>query len=213
MNLIGKKFNRLTVIRKAERRGHNSRYICLCDCGKEVTIHTSNLTNNHSKSCGCFRKELAADNHRTHGHFGTPAYASWQSMKNRCNNAADISFKNYGGRGITICKEWNDSFKAFYRDMGPRPSDKTSIGRIENNLGYSPANCRWENDKEQGENKRNNHKVIINGESKNFSDWCSHFNIPLSTALQRVKYGWGDETALRTPVRPHKKYSVTSRIA
>jgi hypothetical protein len=210
MNLVGRKFNRLTVKREADKRGKHRRYICLCDCGEEVTVYSCNLGRGHSGSCGCLRKENATNAHRTHGHFGSPEYSSWQRMKDRCNNPSNLQYKDYGGRGIVVCSAWDGSFVSFYRDMGKRPDDKTSIGRIDNNLGYFPENCRWENATEQGRNKRTSRIVKIKGTSKVFSEWCQHFNIPASTVRQRLKRGWDMEIAFSYPVRNHKIYNKKS---
>lgn len=126
----------------------------------------------------------------------TPEYRTWQAMRGRCFNQNDKDYQSYGGRGITVCKEWADSFDAFYADMGPRPSGST-IDRIDNSKPYCASNCRWATAKEQTRNRSNAINVTYNGETNPLSVWCEKFGINYYTAYGRLKrLGWSVERTL-----------------
>lgn len=148
----GDKYGRLTAIRFSHKGKNNRPYwLFQCDCGNTKVISTNLVKNNKTKSCGCLN-----DGHPTHRMKGTRIYRSWQMMKNRCLNKNSEDWKDYGGRGIKVCKRWM-KFENFYVDMGERPED-TSIDRIKVDGNYNKNNCRWATPKEQANNKRNNKK-------------------------------------------------------
>src|SRR3990167_204677 len=138
----------------------------------------------------------------THGHrIGkpSPTYATWRDMHARCSNPAKWNYKNYGGRGIKVCKRWM-KFENFLADMGVKPEGKT-IDKFPNNNGnYEPRNCRWATPKEQSRNKRDNTIFEINGEKKCQCEWCEIFGISSNLVTWRIKAGWGTEEAFKTPV-------------
>jgi hypothetical protein len=158
--MIGKKVNSLTVISKAQNPNPLSKkratfYLCKCDCGNEKIIRADCLKSGNSKSCGCLWKEKCTN--RTHGasHGKTfmPEYKVWTGMKMRCQNPNAHGYKYWGGRGIKLCERWQ-SFENFIADMGPRPSDKHSIDRIDNDKHYEPGNCHWVTRDTQRKNQR-----------------------------------------------------------
>ena len=152
-NLEGTVFGRLTVIERAKNKGNKLMYIASCSCGKTTTVSAGNLINNHTRSCGCLRDDM-----RRSGKYYHPVeYRAWQLMKDRCLNSRGSRFSSYGGRGITICDRWKNSFDNFYSDMGDRP-DGASLDRIDVNGNYEPKNCRWADKYEQAGNKRNSNK-------------------------------------------------------
>lgn len=151
-----------------------------------------------SKSCGCMTNNLKSKHNMIH----TPEYCAWSSMKNRCHNPNKDIYKNYGGRGIFVCRRWRKSFEKFYRDMGPRPSSKHSIDRINNNYGYIPFNCRWATQREQMNNTRVNRFISFRGETLTLFQWARKIGIDRSNIYNRINnLGWSIEKTLTTPVK------------
>jgi hypothetical protein len=136
---------------------------------------------------------------RTHGLRYSAEYDIWRGIKKRC---ADSSLQNYGGRGISVCKEWEDSFESFYRDMGPRPSPRHSIDRFPDKDGnYEPCNCRWATCTEQQRNRRNNVLVEWNGEVRTLVEWAGVVPIPICTLYWRISRAkWPAARAFTEPV-------------
>lgn len=155
--MLGERFGRLTVMEfvgRIERSGTRfKQWRCRCDCGNEVTAITGSLTSGNTLSCGCYKLEETAKRLRKHGGHGTPEYVVWQGMLQRCKNPADSAYKEYGGRGISVCKDWRE-FARFFADMGPRPSPSHSIERRDNSRGYEPRNCVWARREDQNRNQR-----------------------------------------------------------
>ena len=156
INLVGCRFGRLTVIGNFTAIKGKSFWLCKCDCGQSKFVRASGLVHGQAKSCGCWKNELASARSKklltTHGKTGSREYYTHQSMMQRCFNIKSKSYKDYGGRGITICQRWL-SFENFYEDMGNRPEGKT-IDRIDTNGNYEPSNCKWSTPKEQQTNRR-----------------------------------------------------------
>ena len=162
VDFINQRFGRLVVIEKTDKRsGTNVIWKCKCDCGNEVFVSSSNLRSGHTQSCGCLQKERVSKAKTTHGMRFTSEYYSWNNMKARCYNPNYKHYKDYGGRGITICDRWRDSFENFLEDMGSKPSNKHSIDRIDVNGNYDPENCKWSTSQEQARNKRNQRDVKL----------------------------------------------------
>lgn len=204
LQLVGKRFGRLVVVSKdpVNNPSNNSRWNCVCDCGKYTTVVGSKLINGHTSSCGCLYEELKVQFGKRfikHGLCGSQEYGIWCNIKARCLNKDSEYYDRYGGRGITICDRWKDSFQNFYADMGPRPSPMHSIDRKNNNGNYEPDNCRWATQLEQANNRRSNHFYEHNGISKTLAQWSREYNIAPHKLYKRlIVRGWSFERAINT---------------
>lgn len=188
---IGDRFGRLTVVSvdHTDRATHRTWFLCKCDCGNLKTIVSYSLTQGNTQSCGCLQKEKASKAKLTHGKTSTKEYRAYRHMKYRCLDTKDKDYHNYGGRGITICERWLESFENFYEDMGDAPSPVHQIDRIDVNGNYEPENCRWATLKQQQNNKRTNKHIIYQGETKTVSEWADYFGISSRIIHQRISYG------------------------
>lgn len=150
-DLTNQKFGRLTVLERAKNNKTGQAYwFCSCECGKEKTVRGSHLTGGASTSCGCKTLEATTK----HGKCRSVEYRAYYNMIKRCEYVNDNRYEDYGGRGIRVCPEWRASFEKFFEDMGPRPSNRYSIDRIDVNGNYEPTNCRWASIETQERNKR-----------------------------------------------------------
>lgn len=153
IDLTGKIFNRLLVIRRAENKGPNVSWLCICQCFNEIEILGCHLKSNHTKSCGCLFNEIKTTFNKTHGKSNSKTHQCWKAMKRRCFNINEPNYNYYGGRGITVCNEWRDSFENFLKDMGECPKGM-SLDRIDVNGNYCKSNCRWVTANTQAYNQR-----------------------------------------------------------
>ena len=144
----------------------------------------------------------------THRMSRTPEYYSWRAMKIRCFNPNYPRYSDWGGRGITVCDRWKNSFENFLADMGTKPSPKHSLDRIDNNADYSPKNCRWATKAEQQNNQRSNRLITIGNETYTIAQWTKKMNIGEQVIFMRLKAGWSDYDAVMTPVRPYKIITI-----
>lgn len=202
-HLNGQRFGRLRVIGKVATVDRRTVVLCRCDCGEYHLTRTQDLMAGNVASCGCLHKERNIVRHRTHGGEGSRLYRVWSAMRDRCNNPNCRAYKNYGGRGITICPEWGDF--AIFRNWALQVGydDNLTIERIDNNGPYSPANCRWATRKEQAQNRRGNILVTCNGEKVTLAEASRVTGIAYN--LLQYRYYSAGERDLFKPVRKYKK--------
>lgn len=184
------KYGRATILRSI---GHekNFRIVeCRCDCGKVFRVRFNGLQTGNTSSCGCLRIDHALEqvySRQTHGESRpeTPEFRTWTAMKNRCLNPNADDYSKYGGRGITVCKRWRDSYQAFVTDMGRRPGPQYSIDRIDVDGNYEPGNCRWAKQEQQVNNRRNSLKK----DGLPLTAWCRLNGMNYQTAYGRYRKG------------------------
>lgn len=181
VDLTGMSFNRLTVIEMCDREpGKRIHWLCKCICGNYCLVPSNPLKNGRTKSCGCLANDLTSARTKTHGMTGTRIYKQWKDMVSRCFNKNRSDFKYYGGRDITVCREWSDSFETFYKDMGEPPNGYT-LDRINVNGNYEPSNCIWASRLTQTINRRIQHNNTsgVSGVSydKRISKWIADIRI------------------------------------
>lgn len=209
---IGVTFNRLTLIEPHGKRGRRNMGLFVCTCGTKHVAEFSAVACGRTMSCGCLSKEVSAATgrkSRTHGMFGSVEYNIWSKIIQRCTNKSNKSYRDYGGRGISICDRWL-SFSHFHEDMGHRPDASYSIGRIDNDGDYTRDNCRWETVYEQSRNKRNTVWVETERGIEVLQDAVAASGISRETVKSRVTRGMSIEDALTIPSR---KVARTTRGA
>jgi hypothetical protein len=200
----GLRFGKLLVLKQAPTRitgttrNRSYRYwYCRCDCGVEREVREQNLKAGKCNSCGCEVGKTASVFHRKHGGAGTTEYKSWWMMLSRCYNKANKKYKYYGGRGITVCDGWRNSFENFLGDMGPKPSKNHTIDRFHNDGNYEPNNCRWATAMQQNSNRRTVVMIALEEEMVCLSEFCRRLNLVYPTTLRRIHTGWTVEEVLR----------------
>lgn len=200
-DLTGQRFGMLTVIEFAGSNQYRaSMWKCKCDCGNEIIVRGEDIRSGKTQSCGCLR---SINHFQTHGESDARLYNIWCGMKKRCNNSNDVSYYNYGGRDILVCDEWDDFVPFMEWANANGYDDNLSIDRIDNDLGYSPDNCRWATRLEQQNNTRSNAYYEYNGEVHSLADWCRMLNLNYNTIRSRLRYGWSFERAISTPLPAH----------
>ncbi len=204
IDLTGQRFGRLTVIRQVNKKGQ-ALWQCLCDCGTvRKSMRASHLMSGASTSCGCRRRESLRRLKQTHGQSESPEFQAWLGAKQRCTNPKVHNYQRYGGRGITF---GFPDFAKFFAEVGPRPSDKHSLDRINNAKGYEPGNVRWATMTAQCRNKGNNRMLTYQGKSQCMADWAEELGLPYSALKMRLRSGWSTEKALSAPVKRRQKSS------
>lgn len=160
----------------------------MCECGVEKEFEGSSLRAGTSKSCGCTKKEIAKNINLSHGKYKSPEYRTWVKMKERCYNPNTERYPSYGGRGITVCERWLNSFENFYEDMGKKPKGY-SIERINVDGNYEPNNCKWASSQEQHYNKTNTLYVEYKNENKSLSELCKIYALNYKSVWKQYKKG------------------------
>lgn len=190
INMVGERYGKLTVQRMVERNIKEKVYwVCSCDCGGERITNRDMLIRGKATDCGCmkpysYRKDFPR------------LYRIWSGMKQRCLNPKSDSYKDYGGRGITVCEEWQKDFEPFARwALVNGYDDGLTIDRRNVNGNYEPSNCRWITAFEQAGNTRKNINITYNGQTKTLSEWCRELNLNFGTVKYRLKVGYSVEQA------------------
>lgn len=203
-DITGKKFGRLTVIRFTGKTKWEKRiWLCECECGNKIETYSHTLATGNTKSCGCLKRDTAGSQKRTHGLSRSKEYKSWSCIIQRCENPKNPDYHLYGGRGITICKRWRESFVRFLEDMGKCPKGNGSIDRIDGNKGYCPSNCQWATQKEQANNKRTNHLLTCFGRTQTIAQWSEESGFKYGMIRKRIsELKWPPEKAVTvTPLK------------
>jgi len=209
-DMTGQRFGRLVAIKlfgiRALGGAKSAVWECQCDCGTVVNVVGHYLRNGGTRSCGCLRRDLSSQRYSTHGMTGTPEHRTWASMRARCYSPICNGYKNYGGRGIKVCERWF-SFENFYIDVGPRPSSKHTIDRVDANGDYEPSNVVWSTMSEQNRNRRNNRRLLAFGEERLVVEWLEIYPINRDTLTTRI------EAALSIPALAAGKRHMPRAVA
>lgn len=207
-NLVGNKYGRLEVLCENGRNDQEEIcWWCLCDCGKEVSVRGGSLRSGHTHSCGCLQKESAIKQaydmgkaNTKHGMTHTREYETWHHIKQRCTDKNNPNYTSYGAKGIIVCDRWMESFENFYEDMGPKPSDKHQIDRIDSLGNYEPQNCRWVTPTEQQRNRKDNVQIEYNGKTQCMSAWAEEYGLTTLQLWGRLRLGWPIHESLTWPI-------------
>ena len=201
-NLSGVKFGRLTAVALHDERP-SVYWTCRCDCGKDKSVRSDHLLQGRIQSCGCLALERLIARAVKHGDARTGKvtreHRCWQSMIRRCGDPFATDFGRYGGRGISVCDQWQ-RYEHFLSDMGRCPYGRT-LDRIDNDGNYEPGNCRWATPKQQSRNRRSTVQITFNGETLCATEWAERVGIASSTIISRLRRGWNHERALNQPPR------------
>ena len=205
LDLTGQRFHKLTALYptgKKSEHGSNAIWVCLCDCGKYTEANTGQLRCGTKKSCGCAKAEHASSLNRTHGGRNDRLYLVWMDMRRRCRDTKDRNYKNYGGRGISVCSEWDAHYELFKEWALSNGYDETAkkskctLDRINVDGNYCPENCRWVDVITQCNNKRNNRRITYGGETHTMAEWDRARGFPKNTIYKRISAGWTAEKAI-----------------
>lgn len=189
IDMTGKKLCGLNIISSAGSRDGKLDWNCQCHCGNIFVARGTSLRSNQVSGCPACSLEKCKSLLTTHGGCYSKEYIAYGAMKQRCYYQKNKRYNRYGGRGITVCHRWLESFENFLADMGEKPSDDHSIERIDNNGNYEPGNCRWATRVEQANNRKNNTRIEINGRIQNLTQWSKESGINRTVILRRLKRG------------------------
>jgi hypothetical protein len=199
IDLTNKRFGKWTALEYV-RIGARSKWRCKCDCGTERLIWSNDLTHERTSNCGCTR--------RTHGMTNSREFETWNSMRKRCLRKTNHNYKNYGGRGIAVCRRWLNSFANFYADMGPKPVG-AQLDRINNDGPYSPQNCRWVTPRQNANNRGNNRRLTYMGQTKTLAEWSLTLGNNANLVGIRLKQGWPIDDAVKLPPNKGRRRDKT----
>lgn len=208
--MTGRRYGMLRVLGASPDRilpsgKKESMCLCECDCGKIKAIRVASLKNGNTKSCGCYRNKCSSERmhaRATHGLGGTKIYGVWKCMIDRCQNPNNKSYKNYGGKGVDVCSEWQDVNVFVEWALMSGYKDGLTLERVNNNQGYYPDNCIWADRYVQNNHTSRNHLLTYMGRTQTMAQWSRELGLSYSAIKTRInRYGWPTEVALATPVR------------
>ena len=197
VDLTGKKFGMLTVIKRAENTKDNkAMWYCLCDCGNHTIARANDITRGRKTSCGCKIRSKIVSKENSWSRL----YNTWHHMKDRCFRKKSKSYKDYGERGITVCDEWLkfEPFRDWALANGYR--DDLTIDRIDVNGNYEPSNCRWITKSEQAGNRRDTITLTYKGRTQTLKQWSEETGIGRLSLVSRLNRGWTTEKIITTPI-------------
>ena len=214
-DLVGKQFGRLTVKKLVGKTKNGMKlWECECSCGKTTIQPTNQLNGGHTKSCGCYSRDVARERFTTHGLRKTQIYKTWAGIKDRTNPNNHNCKDNYRKLGITMCDEWRDNFMAFYNwaiangykeEKLSNGRNKYEIDRIDTYGNYCPENCRWITQKEQMNNQTTNKFITYKDRTQTLAQWCDELDLDYGLVNQRLCSGWSvDRAFFESPDR--KRY-------
>jgi len=197
-DITHKKIGELTAVKFEYIKNHKAYWLFKCNCGKEIVKRSDSIT--ESSSCGCKKT-----NHK-HGMANTTFYNKWKKMRQRCNNKNNHGYKDYGGRGISVCERWDifenfkdDMYDSYCKQVDSFGKKDSTIERKDVNGNYCLENCKWATIKEQNNNMRSNVVIKHNGKEKNIYEWSEITGINVTTIWNRINmYGWSKAKALTT---------------
>ena len=202
-DLKGRRFGWLEAVSYSGTDRHRTAlWLCRCKCGAEVIVPSTSLRSGNTKSCGCFNRSQIRERFSKHGMSESRLYQIWSGMKARCLNVNAANYADYGGRGISICSEWLESFTAFEEwalQNGYR--DDLTLDRKDNDGPYCPSNCQWATMKVQSNNRRNGRIITYNGESHTLAEWVDITGINYNTLHSRLRRGWTLDAVFTSPRR------------
>lgn len=196
VDLEGMVFGRLTVVALVPQVYHErKKYMCVCSCGKIISVISYTLTAGNVKSCGCMQRDFPP--HVTHGQTKTRLYETWVNMKQRCLPIHANKRKNWSWKGVSVCEDWLkfENFSKWAHENGY--TEKLTIDRIDNRGNYEPSNCRWATNTEQANNKTNNRMIENNGMIKTVAEWSRYYGIGSSAIKHRYNKGERGERLFR----------------
>ena len=208
------RFGRLTALKRDETKTTpyiGFFWICACDCGNQVSVRSHSLRTGGTRSCGCLRSETTTRLKTKHGKRRTPEFDVWCNMRRRCFDPSNKSYADYGGRGITVCSRWKESFQNFIDDVGSRPSPNHQLDRINNFGNYEPNNVRWATRREQCNNRRRNSRYHFRGQSLTIREllkFCPP-EFRYRDLMERIRLkGWPIEDAISFPLGTRRRSAL-----
>jgi hypothetical protein len=199
VDITGHVYGQLTVLTRAENNSANkAMWVCSCTCGSKKIVRASSLRCGGTQSCGCLKVRVRSTQG---GGSDTKEYVSWKSMVGRCRNPKHDNYARYGAAGVSVCAEWLSDFQAFLSYIGPKPTAKHTLDRIDNTKGYEPGNVRWATPVEQNANRKNTTLVLHQGRIQPLALLARARGLqPMLVHNRVIRYGWSVERALNTPV-------------